>query len=133
MVLKAPLQDIESVRGVVPIGLQHALYDCPTAPVIRMLTTIYDRPGQPLKFETFVNVGDEQQRADFAALGAQDALFMLFYDQGLTHRLTKQVQLPQPQVVDQVLELADRLRAAIADDQFDFDRAKQAVMDNTTL
>jgi len=42
------------------------------------MTRIYDQPQRPLALETFVNVDDPQQRADYAALAAQDNVYLLF-------------------------------------------------------
>src|SRR5258708_5570398 len=91
LVVKAPGQEIESVRGTVPIEQRHELYHHPLAPVVRIVTRIYDRPEAPLAFETFVNVEDPDQRADYAALADQEVLHVLFYDERLHHRLTKRV------------------------------------------
>src|SRR5258708_1263526 len=63
-VMKMPGGEIESVRGTVPILLRQELYVHPTAPVIRLVFTIYDQPQTPLALETFVNITDDQQRAD---------------------------------------------------------------------
>src|SRR4051794_13812424 len=49
-IVKAPLGEIDSVRGVIPVAVHHELYDFPTAPVIRMVTTLYDQPKRPLRF-----------------------------------------------------------------------------------
>ena len=133
LVIKAPGHDIQSVRGTVPILLRHELHDHPAAPVIRMVTTIYDQPERPLALETFINVGDEQQHADFAALTQQKALHLLFYDEQLAHRLSKTVSLREPDLLTQVLQKAEQLRAAIPQDRFDFDAAKKAVMEATHL
>lgn len=133
LVLKAPGADILSARGSVPIELRHELYDVPTAPVIRMITTIHDQPDHPLRFESFVNVEDEQQRAEYQALSLQDHLFMLFYDEQLRHRLTKQVgQLDRERIAD-VLSRADALFGAIPEEQYNFDTAKAWVMARTDL
>src|SRR4051812_38097594 len=67
LLVKAPRADIHSVEGTVPISFRHELYERPTAPVIRMLITIYDQPNHPLALETFVNVEDAEQRADYEA------------------------------------------------------------------
>src|SRR4051794_27346737 len=85
LVVKAPDDDIRSVRGRVPIDTRHELYSHPASPVIRMVTRIYDQPEQPLALETFVNVADPDQRADYAALSRQDELVMLFYGQDVNH------------------------------------------------
>src|SRR5437868_111277 len=71
LVIIAPGADIQSAVGPVPIAFLHELYEHPTAPVIRMLTTIYDQPEHPLRLEAFINVEDPQQRADYDALSRQ--------------------------------------------------------------
>ena len=53
----------------------------------------------PLKLETFTNLGDELQRADFAALAEQEELVLLLYNEQLQHRLAKRVPLAQPAIV----------------------------------
>src|SRR4051794_40419715 len=83
LVVRAPRRDIRSVQGPVPIELRHELYQHPASPVVRMVTRIYDLPDSSLALETFVNVDDPDQRADYAALAQQDHLLMLFYDQQL--------------------------------------------------
>src|SRR5262245_41993527 len=83
LVLKTPRSEIESVRGTVPIQVRHELHRHPSAPVIRMVVTIYDQPTRPLAFDTFINVADPEQRDDFAALASQTELHLLFYDEQL--------------------------------------------------
>src|SRR3712207_4709550 len=51
--MKAPAADIQSVRGPVPIITQHELYRHPSAPVIRTVIALLDKPDDlPLTFET---------------------------------------------------------------------------------
>src|SRR5438034_526180 len=76
LVIKAPGYEIASVRGRVPIAFRHELYQCPTAPVVRMLTVIYDQPKRPLKLETFINPSNPEQRADYRSLLKQEQLLM---------------------------------------------------------
>ncbi len=133
LVVKIPGIDIESARGTVPIHFQHELYEHPAAPVIRIVTTIYDQPRSPLRLETFANVEDPQQRSDYAALADQSRLFMLFFDEGLRHRLSKAVGGLDNQTMLQVLQEADRFRAAILESDYDFDLAKAMVMRSTQL
>src|SRR5215212_6932058 len=116
LIVKAPRQEIRSVRGRVPIEFRHELYSHPAAPVVRLVTRIHDRPDSSFGLETFVNVEDPDQRADYAALAAQDHLLMLFYDERLAHQLTKRVGTPNPEAVNEVLTTADRLLAAIPSD-----------------
>jgi hypothetical protein len=131
LVMKAPRQEIESIRGRVPMQVRHELYQLPTAPVIRMVVMIYDQPARPLAFESFINVEDPQQHSDYAALAEQPELRMLFYDERLDHCLTKSVRHSTRGRVPEVLARADELFHAIPQDQFSFEIAKAAVMRNT--
>jgi len=132
-VIRAPAADLVTLRGTMPIGLRHELYEHPSAPVIRTVLTIVDRPQHPLTLETFINVAEEDQRADFAALADQERLILLFYDEQLRHRLAKRVPYPDRSDVPLLLARADELRAAIPASRFNFDRAKLAVMRRTTV
>jgi hypothetical protein len=132
-VLKLPAEDIESARGRVPIRLRHELYAHPTAPVIRTLLTLYDQPDRPLALETFTNIQDEDQRSAFAALAHQEALLLLFYDEQLAHKLTKVVPVTNPEQSAVVLNYAEQILTTIPEEEFDFDRAKRAVMEATAL
>jgi hypothetical protein len=133
LVLKAPRHDIEGIRGPLPIEVHHELHDHVTAPVIRLVVTFYDQPSRPLAFETFVNVQDPQQRADYAALADQPELRMLCYDEELAHRLTKRVTHSARDRVPEILARADALFHAIPDDEFSFEIAKAAVLRRTSL
>src|SRR5438045_307567 len=77
LLIKAPANEIESLRGRLPIEVRHELFEHQTAPVIRLVITFYDQPARPLAVESFINVEDPQQRADFAALVDQQELDML--------------------------------------------------------
>jgi len=132
-VIKAPAADLATLRGRIPIGLRHELYELPTASVIRTVLTIMDRPQHPLLVETFCNVTDESQQADFAALADQERLLLLLYDEQLRHRLTKLVPYPSRGEVPRILARATEIAAAIPPWRRDFDRAKAAVMKQTAL
>ena len=128
LVIKAPALDIESMRGRIPILLRHELYAHPAAPVIRMVLRMYDRPRNPLALETFINIEDPAQRADYAALGQQENIPLLFYDQDLEHRLSKRVRNDAQEIVARVLAEADTLLVAVPKHRFSFETAKAAVM-----
>lgn len=127
LVVKVAGREIESVRGVVPVELRHELYHHPLAPVIRIVTRIYDRPDSSLGLETFVNVEDPDQRTDYAALAEQGELNLLFYDERLQHRLTKRVGQDSTELQN-LLAQADWLLGTIRPERFDFDRAKAEIM-----
>ncbi len=132
-VIKLPRAEIESLRGTIPIAFRNELYQHPAAPVIRSLLTFYDQPETPLALETFTNVADPEQRADFARLSRQRHTTLLFYDEGLGLHLTKQLGLSTPADLRRVLRDAERARRAIPPDRYDFDRAKAAVVEVTRL
>src|SRR4051812_11810509 len=60
-VIKAPGDEIASLRGPVPVLFRHELYRHPSSPVIRLLLRLYDRPPSSFAFESFVNIDDEGQ------------------------------------------------------------------------
>lgn len=132
-IVKAPTPEIDSVRGLVPVALHHELYEFPTAPVIRMVTTIYDRPERPLRLESFTNVGAPDQRATYAGLATQEQTHFLFYDERLHHRLTKQVGGLDRDRIAAVLQKAVELYEAIPEAQYNFDVAKAWVLAHTDL
>jgi len=133
LVIKAPASEIERLRG--PLWIQHLqeLYRCQAAPVIRLVTRLYDQPTDPLKFESFINVQDPDQRTEYELLTHQEILPLHFYDEELQHRLTKEFRGLEPASMAQVLQEADRLLAAIPPERFDFDYAKLLVMNSTSL
>jgi hypothetical protein len=124
-VIKAPTDEIEGLRGPVPVLFRHELYRHPSSPVIRLLLRLYDRPHaappSSLAFESFVNVDDEGQRSDYGALARQDLVDLHFYDDALRPRLTKQIPNNLRGDIPLVLATARRLRDRIPRDRFDFD------------
>jgi hypothetical protein len=132
-VIKTPSADIRSVQGAVPIAFLHQLYECPTAPVIRMLTTIYDQRERPLALETFINVEDPQQRSDYEALSQQDDVLLLFFDENHQHQLTKQVGGLDRRRMEEILQQADEFLRGIPEEQFSFEIAKAWVIGTTSL
>ncbi len=132
-VAKAPAQEIESLRGNIPVHVRHELYDHPRSPVIRTVVTWYDQPDAPLALESFTNVSDPQQRDDYQDLARRGALTFLFYDQTLSHRLSKRVGNTDPETITRIATVAAELAARIPPDELDFDRAKADVVAGTSL
>src|SRR3954454_4291624 len=73
-VIKTPSLELPNLRGTYPIGVRHELYEHPAAPVIRTVLSLHDRPGAAFKLESFVNVAEPDQWADFATLAEQERL-----------------------------------------------------------
>jgi hypothetical protein len=132
-VVKAPLHEIQRMRGQVPVHIKHELYQHPAAPVIRTVVTIFDQPTHPLALETFFNIRDEEQAANLACLALQPDYYFLFYDETLTHRLTKLVPQTEQLAVADILLRAVAISLTIPAEQFDFEQAKAAVMEQTRL
>ena len=84
----APDRDIEGFRGK-PTLCQWQLIEMPTAPLVRLEAVIYDDPIQPYRFESFLNVGEEDQLAVLAELAGQEELHLVFFGDDLEYRFTK--------------------------------------------
>ena len=136
-IIKTPAEEIDGLRGPLPVLFRQELYRHPSSPVIRLLLRLYDRPHDPtpssLAFESFVNVDNEGQCQDYAGLARQDTVDLHFYDEVLQRRLTKIIPNSLRPDVPLVLGTALRLRARIPGDRLDFDRAKADVVARTAL
>ena len=134
-ILKVPAADLSALSGPIPIWVRYQLYEHPSAPVIRTLVRLYDRPKSPLAFEYFINIADTVQRTEFANLGAQNRLLFLFYDERLALRLQKSVAHSEAQRrgAAEILGSAISFLATISPAQFEFDKAKAAVMAATDI
>lgn len=131
--IKAPASEIRRIPSPVPIRLQHFLYEFPSAPVIRMLITIYDVPAHPLAMDLFVNVEDEQARGDYAALADQAEVPFLFHDEQLRRQRAITVRNGDHEQIREIVAGADRVLAGIPKESFDFMLAKAAVVRRTTM
>src|SRR4051812_29145474 len=67
-VIRAPGEDLSRLPRRTPVRVQHALWNQPTARLIRTVMPIHDQPDSTIVLKFFPNPADEQQRADFAAL-----------------------------------------------------------------
>src|SRR5581483_3416280 len=128
LVVKLPRSDIRGIPSPVPIHVAHELYEHPAAPVSRSVVTIMDQPGNPLRLESFTNVGDPDQEAHFATLATQDRFYAFFYDERVRHRRTVAVGVSDPEGISGVLRGAQERYKAMPPGRHDFDRAKAEVM-----
>ncbi len=128
LVAKLPDGEIDRIGGTFPIQVRHELFGHPASPVIRLTATLYDDPNDPLLLETFINIGEADQRSDYAAFAEQEEIPLLFYDQRHQHRLAKTVGNGSREQIPLVLQAADELLAAIPAGARDFERAKADVM-----
>ena len=102
----------------------------PTAPLIRLELAILDRPTNPCKFESFLNVAQEDQARVLAQLAGQDQLYRAFYGDDFCHRFTKIVKhdRQQRQYLDELVGEALEHWHQIPPEQPDFDKAKAEFM-----
>ena len=113
-----------------PVSYQWQLVKMPTAPLIRLELAILDRPSDPYRFESFLNVADDEQARVLAQLAGQDRLYLAFHGDDLSHRFTKIVnnERQQWQYLDELVAEALEHWHQIPPEQRDFDRAKAEFM-----
>ena len=102
----------------------------PTAPLIRLQLDVMDRPEDPYRFESFLNVAAEDQAQVLAKLANQIELHLAFYGDDLGYRYTKTIlhSEQQWQQIDELVEAAAEYWDQLANEQRDFDRAKKEFM-----
>jgi hypothetical protein len=122
-------RDIEGFANK-PVKSQWQLIKMPTAPLIRLELVILDRPEDPYRFESFLNVAAEDQARILAQLANQDLLYLAFYDDQLDYRFTKIIHHneQQWQQLDEIAEQADIYWDELPTDKRDFDIAKVEFM-----
>ena len=121
--------DIEGFRDK-SVWSQWQLIKMPTAPLIRLLLEVMDRPEDPYRFESFLNVAAEDQVEVLAELANQEELYMVFHGDDLGYRYTKAIphSEQQWQRLDEIWEQADAYLEDIPPEQRDFDLAKAEFM-----
>jgi hypothetical protein len=113
-----------------PVVYQWQLIEMPTAPLIRLEMAILDNPFSPYKFESFLNVAQENQARILARLANQDRLYVAFYGDDLTHCFTKIIEHDEQQwqQLDELVAEAIDYWDQIPPEKRDFDRAKAEFM-----
>lgn len=109
-----------------PVRYQWQLIKMPTAPLIRLELVVVDQPLNPYRFESFLNVAEEDQARVLSQLANQNELHLAFYGDNLNYRFTKSVthDEQQWQQLDQLVEQANRYWEELPPKQRDFDKAK---------
>jgi hypothetical protein len=118
-------RDIEGFANK-PMWCRWELVLLPTAPVLRLNVAILDRPQNPFRFESFLNIGDEEQARILETLVTQEKLYFPFYGQDFRCRFTKVVE-HSPEQRRQLQELVVQARdhwQAIPEARRNFDQAK---------
>lgn len=133
-VCHAPDADIDGFENK-PVMSRWQLIKMPTAPLIRLELIVVDRPQNPFRFESFLNVGEEDQANILAQLATQDRLYLTFYGDELNYRFTKTVphNTQQWQHLDELVVEAEDYWSRIPAGEQDFDRAKAEFMKYSQL
>jgi len=128
-VCHAPDRDIDGFFGK-PIHPQWQLVEMPTAPLIRLNLTVLDRPEDPFRFESFLNVAEDDQLLVLNQLASQDELFLAFYGDWLNYRFTASVAHDEQkwQQLDEIVMRARDYWEQLPAAHRDFDRAKAEFM-----
>ena len=113
-----------------PVRYQWQLIEMPTAPLIRLDVIIDDNPAAPFKFESFLNVAEEDQARVLDQLANQGWLFLAFYGDDLAYRFTKIVDHDEQQwqQLDELVARANAYWESLPPNRRDFDLAKEHFM-----
>lgn len=117
--------DIEGFANK-PVRYQWQLIKMPTAPLIRLELVVVDQPLNPYRFESFLNVAEEDQARALNQLANQDELHLAFYGDSLKYQFTKSIphDEQQWQQLDELVEQANHYWEELPPAQRDFDKAK---------
>jgi hypothetical protein len=107
----------------------------PSAPVLRLRAVIVDQPQNPYRFESFLNVGHEDDARLLEQLLVQEQLYLTFYGEDLAHRFTKVVGQSEAQRAElaEVVAVARAHWERIPEGERDVERAKVAFQRRFTL
>ena len=133
LVVFAPDRELAAITGEVPVGVAPELHLTESAPVIRFVTRLFDVPDDPLVFEAFIDPGDPEQRAQFAALTEQETLPILLYGHDLDQVARTELPIPQERgrELGTMLAHAEAWVRGIPRGGYDFAEAKDAVIAQT--
>lgn len=122
-------EDIEHFKNK-PVWYQWQLFNMPTAPLLRLEVAVMDDPTNPYRFESFLNVADEDQARVLSTLASQESLHFAFYGNELNYEFTRTVphDEQQWQQLDELVERALEDLESIPVEEQDFDRAKEVFM-----
>ena len=109
-----------------PVTSRWQLIKMSTAPLIRLEVKILDRPENPYRFESFLNVAEQDQKKVLTELANQDQLFLAFYGENLDFRFIKVIphNKQQWQHIDEMTKEAFEYLSMIPPNQQNFDKAK---------
>lgn len=94
VIVAAPSEEIETVRGPGRVVRQLEHYKTPYGPVVRLAFTVYPMEGEPLSASTLLNISQVSGDTALTGLGRQKTLFFHFYSAAgddLTYEFSKEL------------------------------------------
>ncbi len=94
VVVAAPEDEIDAIRGPARIVRQLEFYKTPYGPVVRLAFSVYQMDGNILSGATLLNISQVSGDAALSGLGRQKSLFIHFYsveDEDLTYAFSKEL------------------------------------------
>lgn len=123
---------IETTRGAV-YYIRLELYEVAGCPLIRLLTTIFDRPDDPLVMECFLNIQSEHQQPIIYALTEQETITFHWYDEEFKYVRSNIVKWSAKNREDakEIIKMAQEIIERTGGG--DFDTAKEIFVASTPL
>ncbi|MDQ4106777.1 MAG: DUF4423 domain-containing protein [Actinomycetota bacterium] len=111
VVVAAPQEEIEGIRGPARVVRQLEFYKTPYGPVVRLALSVYPMDGEPLSTATLLNISQVSGDAALSGLGRQKSLYIHFYgatEGDLTYAFSKELNNDpdQRQEAKKVLKMA---------------------------
>ncbi len=111
VVVAAPKDEIDTIRGPARIVRQLEFYKTPYGPVVRLAMSVYQIDGHNLSTATLLNISQVSGDAALSGLGRQKSLYIHFYEaigEDLTYAFSKELNNgpDQRQEAKKVLKMA---------------------------
>ncbi len=94
VVVAAPENEIDAIRGPARIVRQLEFYKTPYGPVVRLALSVYQIDGATLSAATLLNISQVSGDAALSGLGRQKSLYIHFYsveNEDLTYGFSKEL------------------------------------------
>lgn len=108
------------------------LHEVDGCPLLRLDVKVYDRPGDPLHMDCFLNVQDTDHQEVVDALAEQEWMVFHWYVPGMKYARSSGIPWP-PQQREEAGEIIKKARAIVDSGGGDFDQAKAKWMTENQL
>lgn len=133
LIMKVPESIIPELAGV-GVTQTHHLYETPVAPVIHVVTAFPVDPEDPILIDAFFDPANKEDRLTYQTMALRDELEIRILDERMEERFVKVAQgLPQDPDISLRLYKAIDMSRRIPKDQYDFDIARELILDFTTV